>query len=41
MNQPLVMMYGLLSSCDIHREVICIIDAIKNKSYYFGFVSLR
>ena len=36
-NQLLVMMYGQLSSCDSLREVICIIDAIKNKSYHLGF----
>lgn len=35
-NQLLVMMYGQLSSCDSLREVICIIDAIKNKSYHLG-----
>ena len=33
------MMYGQLSSCDSLREVICIIDAIKNKSYHLGFGS--
>ena len=38
-NQLLVMMYGQLSSCDSLREVICIIDAIKNKSYHLGFGS--
>ena len=36
-NQLLVMMFGQLSSCDSLREVICIIDAIKNKSYHLGF----
>lgn len=38
-NQLLVMMFGQLSSCDSLREVICIIDAIKNKSYHLGFGS--
>ena len=38
-SQLLVMMYGQLSSCDSLREVICIIDAIKNKSYHLGFGS--
>lgn len=38
-NQLLVMMYGQLSGCDSLREVICIIDAIKNKSYHLGFGS--
>ena len=38
-NQLLVMMYGQLSSCDSLRVVICIIDAIKNKSYHLGFGS--
>ena len=38
-NQLLVMMYGQLSSCDSLREVICIIDAINNKSYHLGFGS--
>ncbi len=36
-NQLLVMMYGQLSGCDSLREMICIIDAIKNKSYHLGF----
>lgn len=36
-NQLLVMMYGQLASCDSLREVACIIDAIKNKSYHLGF----
>lgn len=36
-NQLLVMMFGQLSSCDSLREVICIIDAIKNKNYHLGF----
>lgn len=36
-NQLLVMMFGQLSGCDSLREVICIIDAIKNKSYHLGF----
>jgi hypothetical protein len=36
-SQLLVMMFGQLSSCDSLREVICIIDAIKNKSYHLGF----
>jgi len=36
-NQLLVMMFGQLSICDSLREVICIIDAIKNKSYHLGF----
>ena len=36
-NQLLVMMFGQLSSCDSLREVICIIDAIKNKGYHLGF----
>ena len=39
-NQLLVMMYGQLSSCDSLREVICIIDAIKNKSYHLGLVAI-
>ena len=34
-----MMMYGQLSSCDSLREVICIIDAIKNKSYHLGLGS--
>src|SRR5574344_1372967 len=38
-NQLLVMMFGQLSSCDSLREVVCIIDAIKNKSYHLGFGS--
>ena len=38
-NQLLVMMFGQLSSCDSLRKVICIIDAIKNKSYHLGFGS--
>lgn len=38
-NQFLVMMYGQLSGCDSLREVICIIDAIKSKSYHLGFGS--
>lgn len=38
-NQLLVMMFGQLSNCDSLREVICIIDAIKNKSYHLGFGS--
>ena len=38
-NQLLVMMFGQLSSCDSLREVICIISAIKNKSYHLGFGS--
>lgn len=38
-NQLLVMMYGQLSGCDSLREVICIIDAIKSKSYHLGFGS--
>ena len=38
-NQLLVMMYGQLSGCDSLREVICIIDAIKTKSYHLGFGS--
>ena len=38
-NQLLVMMFGQLSGCDSLREVICIIDAIKNKSYHLGFGS--
>ena len=36
-NQLLVMMYGQLSGCDSLREVICIIDGIKNKSFHLGF----
>ncbi len=36
-NQLMVMMFGQLSSCDSLREVICIIDAIKTKSYHLGF----
>ena len=36
-NQLLLMMFGQLSGCDSLREVICIIDAIKNKSYHLGF----
>ncbi len=36
-SQLLVMMFGQISSCDSLREVICIIDAIKNKSYHLGF----
>ena len=36
-NQLLVMMYGQLSGCDSLREVICIIDAVKSKSYHLGF----
>ena len=38
-NQLLVMMFGQLSCCDSLREAICIIDAIKNKSYHLGFGS--
>ena len=33
------MMFGQLSGCDSLREVICIIDAIKNKSYHLDFGS--
>lgn len=36
-NHLLVMMYGQFSGCDSLREVICIIDAIKSKSYHLGF----
>lgn len=36
-NQLLVMMYGQLASCDSLREVACIVDSIKNKSYHLGF----
>lgn len=36
-NQLLVMMFGQLSSCDSLREVICIINAIRTKSYHLGF----
>ncbi|MBQ9184726.1 MAG: IS4 family transposase [Bacteroidales bacterium] len=36
-NQLMVMMFGQLSSWDSLREVICIIDAIKTKSYHLGF----
>jgi hypothetical protein len=36
-NQLLVMMYGQLAACDSLREVACIIDSIKNKSYHLGF----
>ena len=36
-NQLMVMMFGQLSSCDSLREVICIINAIKTKSYHLGF----
>jgi hypothetical protein len=36
-NQLLVMMYGQLAACDSLREVVCIIDSIKNKSYHLGF----
>jgi len=36
-NQLLVMMYGQLASCDTLRELACIIDSIKNKSYHLGF----
>ena len=38
-NQLLVMMFGQLSSCDSLRELVCIIDAIKTKSYHLGFGS--
>ena len=38
-NQLLVMMFGQLSGCGSLREVICIIDAIKSKSYHLGFGS--
>jgi hypothetical protein len=34
-----VMMFGQLSGCESLREVICIIDAIKNKIYHLGFGS--
>ena len=33
------MMFGQLSSCDSLRELVCIIDAIKTKSYHLGFGS--
>ena len=36
-NKLLVMMYGQLAFCDSLREVACIVDSIKNKSYYLGF----
>jgi len=36
-NQLLVMMYGQLAACDSLREVECIVDSIKNKSYHLGF----
>lgn len=36
-NQLLVMMYGQLASCDSLREIACIVDSIKNKSYHLGF----
>lgn len=36
-NQLLVMMFGQLSGCDSLREVTCVIDAIKNKSFHLGF----
>lgn len=36
-NQLLVMMYGQLAACDSLREVVCIVDSIKNKSYHLGF----
>lgn len=36
-NQLLVMMYGQLVACDSLREVACIVDSIKNKSYHLGF----
>ncbi len=36
-NQLLVMMYGQLASCDSLREVVCIVDSIKNKCYHLGF----
>lgn len=36
-NQLLVMMYGQLAACDSLREVTCIVDSIKNKSYHLGF----
>lgn len=36
-NQLLVMIYGQLASCDSLREVVCIVDSIKNKSYHLGF----
>lgn len=36
-NQLLVMMYGQLAACDSLREVACIVDSIKNKSYHLGF----
>lgn len=36
-NQLLVMMYGQLAACDSLREVVCIVESIKNKSYHLGF----
>jgi hypothetical protein len=36
-NQLLVMMYGQLAACDSLREVVCIVDSIKNKRYHLGF----
>lgn len=36
-NQLLVMVYGQLAACDSLREVACIVDSIKNKSYHLGF----
>ncbi len=36
-NQLLVMVYGQLAACDSLREVVCIVDSIKNKSYHLGF----
>lgn len=35
-NQLLVMMFGQFSGYDSLREVICIIDTIKNKNYHLG-----
>ena len=36
-KQLLVMMFGQLAACDSLREVACIVDSIKSKSYHLGF----
>lgn len=36
-NQLLIMMFGQLCGCDSLRETVCVINAIKNKSFHLGF----
>jgi len=38
-NQLLVMMFGQLAGADSLRELVCIVDAVKSKSYMLGFGS--